>query len=202
VNSFVLSLCALLLAGLLAAPAPGSAKGVTVEVEIEEGRDMASWDYSPSALSVPLGATVQWRNTGSLAHSVTSQDQLFDSRLLDENRTWSYTFETSGTYRYFCVPHPWMKGTIVVRPAEMERSSDRRDQADNSRDEDESEEQDQGSGDGDNSPRASRDVEGDSATPLPSPTSRPSVTPTVTPAPTVTPTATPTTAPLFPFFAP
>jgi plastocyanin len=109
-------LAALLLALLVSIPATpiGSAKGQDEDVEIVEPGDTASWSYSPTSLTVTVGTTVTWKNTGAAPHGVTSQDQLFDSRLLDNGKSWSYTFESPGTYRYFCVPHPWMKGTVVV----------------------------------------------------------------------------------------
>jgi plastocyanin len=40
----------------------------------------------------------------------------FDSGDLDRGETFTYTFETPGTYRYFCIPHEGAKmfGTVVV----------------------------------------------------------------------------------------
>jgi plastocyanin len=110
-RSLVISVV-LLLIGLL--PTVVGARSIEEDVDILDGGEITSWGYSPVVLTVPLGSTITWRNTGDLAHSVTSRDQLFDSRLLDDGRSWSYTFDDPGTYRYFCVPHPWMKGTVVV----------------------------------------------------------------------------------------
>jgi plastocyanin len=113
-----LTIAALLLVSLLFQPAAGGARTLDEDVEIVDDGDMASWGYSPTSLTVTAGTTVTWKNAGSQAHGVTSQDQLFDSRLLDAGKSWSYTFDTPGTYRYFCVPHPWMKGRIVVSAVE------------------------------------------------------------------------------------
>jgi plastocyanin len=114
------TLAALLLSALLLIPAVGSAKSLDEEIEIESSGDMSSWGFEPSPLTVSVGATVTWKNSGREAHSVTSRDHLFDSRLLDPGDDWSHTFETPGTYRYFCVPHPWMKGTVVVTAPDEE----------------------------------------------------------------------------------
>jgi plastocyanin len=200
-NRITRSLSALFLLALIALPSPGSAKGLSEEIDIEDGGEMASWDYSPASLTITAGTTVLWRNNGTQTHSVTSQDQLFDSRLLDANKAWSHTFETSGTYRYFCVPHPWMKGTIVVRPAEEERSTNGRDQAETRRDAEETEDED-GARDGERDTSPDGDVRAPTATATatPSPTLTPTATSTATPSPTSTPTPTSTTAPLFPFF--
>src|SRR5207248_7309256 len=113
-----LTIAALLLTSLLLQSAAGGARALEEDVDIVDDGDMASWGYSPTSLTVTAGTTVTWKNLGSQVHGVTSQDQLFDSRLLDPGKSWSYTFDTPGTYRYFCVPHPWMKGRVVVSAAE------------------------------------------------------------------------------------
>ena len=106
-------------------PATGAAKSLDEEeIEIESSGDMSNWGFDPSSLTVPVGTKVTWRNSGRQAHSVTSRDHLFDSRLLDEDDEWSYTFEETGTYRYFCVPHPWMKGTVVVTDSDDDADDD------------------------------------------------------------------------------
>lgn len=109
---------AILLVSLTLFPSQAAARVHEEEVLIVDDGDLSSWGYSPRTLTVPVGTTVTWHNTGTQAHGVTSRDQLFDSRLLDSGRSWSYTFEEPGTYHYFCVPHPWMKGTVIVTPAE------------------------------------------------------------------------------------
>jgi plastocyanin len=35
--------------------------------------------------------------------------------MLGAGGSWSYTFTTPGTYTYHCSPHPFMKGTVVVK---------------------------------------------------------------------------------------
>jgi plastocyanin len=127
-------LAALAFASLLLSAPVALAKGSDDEVRIVEDGDISSWDYHPSPLSVPVGTTVTWKNVGGQAHSVTSQDQLFDSRLLDANKSWSYTFEMPGTYRYFCVPHPWMKGSIVVTADERGKRAEVETSRENDRD--------------------------------------------------------------------
>jgi plastocyanin len=114
-----------LLIGLLLLPAIGAAGGLDEDVDIVETGDMLRWGFNPSRLTVEAGTTVTWRNAGVLAHSVVSRDQLFDSKLMDAGETFSVTFEAPGTYRYHCEPRPWMKGTIVVTPAEPDSDEER-----------------------------------------------------------------------------
>src|SRR5215213_10231188 len=70
--------------------------------------------FEPGTLSVPVGATVTWTNTGSRPHTVTADDGSFDSGRLDPGEQFSQTFYQPGTYTYHCGFHPEMQGTIVV----------------------------------------------------------------------------------------
>lgn len=74
--------------------------------------------YAPTPIRVHVGDTVAFINDDSEVHTVTASDKKFDSEGLDSNGTWKHTFATAGTFAYFCELHPYMKGTIVVLPAE------------------------------------------------------------------------------------
>jgi plastocyanin len=84
------------------------------QVSIVQPSDTMSLRYDPTTLNVTVGSTVTWVNNGATAVTVTSPDGLFDSESIAPGDTFSYTFDTPGTYRYFCVPFPHMKGVIVV----------------------------------------------------------------------------------------
>jgi nitrite reductase (NO-forming) len=72
-------------------------------------------DYSVNMLMVPLGATVTWTNRDpGIVHTVTAVDGSFDSGILNEGQTFSFTFDTPGEFEYFCSPHPWMRARIMV----------------------------------------------------------------------------------------
>ncbi|MGH7447371.1 MAG: cupredoxin domain-containing protein [Longimicrobiales bacterium] len=73
--------------------------------------------YIPGRIEVTAGTTITWRNEDQLDHTVTAQDGTWDSGVIRPGATWQRTFATPGTYEFFCTPHPFMKGTIVVRPA-------------------------------------------------------------------------------------
>jgi plastocyanin len=81
---------------------------------VEPSDDPDSWVYTPPTLTVHVGDAVAWRNDGQEVHTVTSDDGSFDSGDLQHGATWSHTFTAPGTYTYFCVPHTWMAGTIIV----------------------------------------------------------------------------------------
>ena len=80
-------------------------------------------EFMPSALTIRAGDTVEWRNTGGIAHSVefvaeappegTASSQ---SGIMAPNDTYSYMFKAPGTYTYVCRFHVinGMVGKIVV----------------------------------------------------------------------------------------
>lgn len=66
-------------------------------------------------LEIVVGTTVVWQNRDPVAHTVIADSGLFNSGLIDPTKAWRFTFTTTGTFPYHCMPHPFMKGTIVVR---------------------------------------------------------------------------------------
>ncbi|MGE5707094.1 MAG: plastocyanin/azurin family copper-binding protein, partial [Bacteroidota bacterium] len=76
------------------------------------------FSFSPVTLTVPVGTTVIWRFEGPTPHSATSDPgsaQQWNSGVLGAGATYSRTFNAAGSFPYHCDPHPFMKGTIVVR---------------------------------------------------------------------------------------
>ena len=75
--------------------------------------------YVPSLIVIEKGKQVTWVNEDSAFHSVTSgfytvPTELFDSGHLDPFESYTLTFDKTGTYDYFCILHPWMKGQVIV----------------------------------------------------------------------------------------
>ena len=91
--------------------AAGGAQVSTGPQEIEMGDDV----FLPAALDVPAGTKVTWVNKGSKAHTVVSNERLFDSGLVNVDGEFSHTFDAPGTYLYHCAPHAKMVGRIVVK---------------------------------------------------------------------------------------
>lgn len=73
--------------------------------------------YTPANIEITAGTTIVWRNSDQVDHSVTARDGTWDSGIIRPGATWQRTFTEPGTYDFFCTPHPFMKGTIVVKPA-------------------------------------------------------------------------------------
>jgi plastocyanin len=87
--------------------------------------------FEPPMLTVRKGATLVWRNTGTLAHTVTADPakttnpanvalppgaQPWDSGDIRAGQSFSRKFDVPGTYRYICVPHEalGMTASLVV----------------------------------------------------------------------------------------
>ncbi len=82
--------------------------------------------FVPKTLTVKIGSTVIWTNTDDRSHTVTSGSPgeitlSFNSKLLNKNETYEFTFEYSGFYKgkyqYFDQNTGIMRGEIVVEPA-------------------------------------------------------------------------------------
>jgi plastocyanin len=73
--------------------------------------------FQPSRIEIAAGMTVAWTNNDALEHTVTAVDRSFDSGLIPSGATWRYTFTRPGTYQFFCQPHPFMKGVVIVKEA-------------------------------------------------------------------------------------
>ena len=76
--------------------------------------------FVPSTVVIALGGTVTWENTDNAAHTATGgtptdgPSGAFDSSLVMAGGSFAQTFDSEGTYPYFCMVHPWMQGTVVV----------------------------------------------------------------------------------------
>ena len=96
-----------------AAPATSAAGGAKAAVNIK------GFAYSPATLTVAKGTVVTFTNADSVAHTVTSganrtKDGKFDQSVAGGEST-TVTFDTPGTYEYFCTIHSSMKATITVQ---------------------------------------------------------------------------------------
>jgi plastocyanin len=92
-------------------PKPTATKPVSRVVKV----GIKNVAYLQPRLQVTVGTTIEWTNNDPMPHTVTATNKSFDSGLINPGRTFRYTFTKAGTFNFFCVPHPFMKGTVVVR---------------------------------------------------------------------------------------
>jgi plastocyanin len=72
--------------------------------------------FEPKTINVELGTTVRWVNYGQHAHTITANDDSWDSGDIRPGAAYSATFKQPGTYHYYCRHHKAdrMQGVIVV----------------------------------------------------------------------------------------
>jgi plastocyanin len=93
---------------------PGTGKAATLKAATRK-TVIKNISYMQSRLTVAVGTTVEWTNSDPLPHSVTAVDKSFNSGLIQPGKTYRHTFTKAGTYNFYCIPHPFMKGVVVVR---------------------------------------------------------------------------------------
>ena len=89
---------------------------IDADIKIVLGADnpQLATPYLPGTLTVAAGTAVTWVNQDVVIHTVTSDVGLFDSGSMRPGDRFSFTFTTPGTFTYGCLPHPYMRGTVVV----------------------------------------------------------------------------------------
>lgn len=104
---------------------------VAPAIAADQEVDIVSLSFEPAQVTVAVGDTVTWKVTESIGanHSVTSgtpddpdKGSAFDSGaegLSDDGDTFEWTFDTAGTFAYYCTVHgASMSGQVVVGEAE------------------------------------------------------------------------------------
>jgi plastocyanin len=88
--------------------AAASAQSVAVEI-----KDFA---FNPPEITVPVGGSVTWTNDDGTPHTATGLDrEVLQSGPIAPGESFTQTFDTAGTFDYFCEFHANMKGTIIVK---------------------------------------------------------------------------------------
>ena len=106
-HTAIAAIASLCLLGAIAACSRPAPRVHTVKIQ--------NFVFTPSELTVARGDTVVWSNTDFVPHSATSRNSAWDSKAIEANGSWRFAARDAGRYDYYCVLHPVMKGTIVVR---------------------------------------------------------------------------------------
>lgn len=97
---------------LLLALSAGLALAANGAVSIVE--DQGQYKYSPANVTVQAGSKVVWSNNSDAPHTVTADDNSFDSGSFSENGTFERTFNTPGEFAYHCTIHSYMQAKVTV----------------------------------------------------------------------------------------
>ena len=70
--------------------------------------------FEPADAAIEPGDTVTWTNNGAVPHTVTAENGLFDSGVLDPGESYTVDFDGQGMVTYYCTIHPEMRGSLTV----------------------------------------------------------------------------------------
>lgn len=81
--------------------------------------DIRMFDFEDDVVEIGVGETVTWSNRDATRHTVTSgldgePDGAFEVTFDERGDMASVTFDEPGDYTYFCTPHNFMTGTVIV----------------------------------------------------------------------------------------
>lgn len=104
-RKFITSLAALPLGMVFARP---SKAATTHTVRIK------GFAFQPSKLSIAKGDTIKFMNNDNATHTATDRDKSWDTGKIRGKKSKEVTFDSAGSFDYFCRYHPAMKGKITV----------------------------------------------------------------------------------------
>jgi plastocyanin len=100
-----------------------AAKDPTKNITISAGaKDKSSKAFGSIPVKVKKGTVVTWKNNDATSHQIVSgkgptdkdSGKLFDSKAVAAKKSFSFKFDTKGTYDYYCKIHPTMVGKVAV----------------------------------------------------------------------------------------
>jgi plastocyanin len=71
--------------------------------------------FVPGVIIINAGDRLSWYNHDECAHTVTSDDGLFDSGSIGPGERYRHVFTTPGRYYYHSAFNPGMTGLVIVR---------------------------------------------------------------------------------------
>jgi len=104
----------------MSAPAPvvQPTNGVTIKMLPGSGiwRKGPMQTFGPKTVTIKAGQSVTFKNADvGMPHSVFGEKGEFASPMLTLGATFTKQFDQKGVVHFQCAPHPWMKGTIIVK---------------------------------------------------------------------------------------
>jgi plastocyanin len=80
-----------------------------------KGVKIINFAFKPKAITISKGTRVRWTNAGSVSHTTTSNNGVWDSGVMAPGAAFGRVFRKVGTFKYHCTIHPTlMHGKIIV----------------------------------------------------------------------------------------
>jgi plastocyanin len=97
--------------------APSASTVAAAAAATENQVEIDNFVFKPKEVTIAVGGKGTWVNKDDVPHTATSSDDpaVFDSKALDTDDKYSFTFTKPGTYKYFCKVHPHMTGVVIVK---------------------------------------------------------------------------------------
>jgi copper-containing nitrite reductase len=92
-----------------------STREVTIQMMDGSGNYNAEHTFSKTRVVIKTGTKVTFFNADSMVHFNKDDKGEFATPKMLAGASYSHVFTKPGTYNYQCIPHPWMKGTIIVK---------------------------------------------------------------------------------------
>lgn len=77
---------------------------------------ISGYAFHPATLTVRPDTRITFANHDQTAHTATAARSGFDTGTVAAGRSATVTLRRPGAYTYVCQFHPFMHGTIIVRP--------------------------------------------------------------------------------------
>ncbi len=87
-------------------------QGFTSNIQVA----VRGFSFISQEVRVKAGTKITWLNEDAAGHTVTSNTNLFSSKLLSQGKSFEFIFNKPGEYPYHCAIHPSMTGKIIVEP--------------------------------------------------------------------------------------
>lgn len=71
--------------------------------------------FQPASLQLQTGQVVAFTNNDDEEHTVTADNNSFDSNAIGLGKVFQHKFVKAGRYRYHRKIHPFMHGVIIVK---------------------------------------------------------------------------------------
>lgn len=75
--------------------------------------NIIDFGFDAPEVSIPVGTTLTWTNTGARPHTATDRGGTFDTQPINPGEQGSITFTAPGTYFYFCRINPLKMNAVV-----------------------------------------------------------------------------------------
>lgn len=76
--------------------------------------EIRNLEFTPKELTVAPGDTITWINYDFVPHTVTADDESWDSGLIKAEGQWQTVVQTDMLTTYFCQYHPTMKAGLLI----------------------------------------------------------------------------------------